>query len=174
MSATEIVILLALTGYAIYQQSRKHQIVGSQRFRLAIIYAIVGLVVGGMSLPNNFAAWGLLVLSIVLSIGVGLLRGRLTRVWAAADGNVYSQGTVLTISLFLGLVAAKFVIGTAAYFLHISDDGGFGEILIMIAIMVAFQAELIWRRARSLSPVSSGRSDADVTSPASYDRELVK
>jgi hypothetical protein len=43
----------------------------------------------------------------------------------------------------------------------ISDDGGFGEVLIMIAIMVAFQAELIWRRARTLGP-------------ASYDRELVK
>ena len=171
MSPTEIVILLALTGYAIYQQSRQHQVVGSQRFKLAIIYAIVGLVVGGMNMPKNAAAWGLLVLSIALSVGVGLLRGRLTRVWAAADGTVYSQGTALTIGLFLGLVATKFAIGTAAYFLHISDDGGFGEVLIMIAIMVAFQAQLIWRRAQSLSPVTSGPAssahrDADVTSPA--------
>jgi hypothetical protein len=184
MSPTEIVILLALTGYAIYQQSRQHRVVGSQRFKLAIIYAIVGLVVGGMNLPENAAAWGLLVLSVALSVGVGLLRGRLTRVWATADGTVYSQGTALTIGLFLGLVVAKFVIGTAAYFLHISDDGGFGEVLIMIAIMVAFQAQLIWRRAQSLSPVSggpvssghasSGRSDAGVARPAGYDRELVK
>ena len=179
MSPTEIVILLALTGYAIYQQSRQHQVVGSQRFKLAIIYAIVGLVVGGMNMPKNATAWSLLVLSIALSVGVGLLRGRLTRVWAAADGTVYSQGTALTISLFLGLVGTKFVIGTAAYFLHISDDGGFGEVLIMIAIMVAFQAQLIWRRAQSLSPVtsgpaSSGHRDADVTTPARYDRELVK
>lgn len=179
MSPTEIVILLALTGYAIYQQSRQHQVVGGQRFKLAIIYAIVGLVVGGMNMPKNATAWGLLVLSIALSVGVGLLRGLLTRVWAATDGTVYSQGTALTIGLFLGLVATKFVIGTAAYFLHISDDGGFGEVLIMIAIMVAFQAQLIWRRAQSLSPVtsgpaSSGHRDADVTSPAGDDRELVK
>jgi hypothetical protein len=81
--------------------------------------------------------------------------------------------------LFLGLVAAKFAIGTAAYFLHISDDGGFGEILIMIAIMVAFQAQLIWQRAQSLSPatsgpVSSGHRDAHVATPAADDRELVK
>jgi hypothetical protein len=184
MSPTEIVILLALTGYAIYQQSRRHQVVGSQRFKLAIIYAIVGLVVGGMNMPKNTAAWGLLVLSIALSVGVGLLRGRLTRMWATADGTVYSQGTALTIGLFLGLVAAKFAIGTAAYFLHISDDGGFGEILIMIAIMVAFQAQLIWQRAQSLSPatsspassgpVSSGHRDAHVATPAADDRELVK
>jgi len=173
MSPTEIIIILALTGYAIYQQTRKHQVTGQNRFKLAIIYGVVGLIVGGIYLPRNAAAWGLLVLSIALSAGVGLLRGRKTRVWAAADGHVYSQGTVLTISLFLGLVAAKFAIGTAAYFLHISDDGGFGEVLIMIAIMVAFQAELIWRRAQALSPIRSARPAGD-NRPADYDRELVK
>jgi hypothetical protein len=162
MSPTEIIIILALTGYAIYQQTRKHQVTGQNRFKLAIIYGVVGLIVGGIYLPRNAAAWGLLVLSIALSAGVGLLRGRKTRVWTAADGHVYSQGTVLTISLFLGLVAAKFAIGTAAYFLHISDDGGFGEVLIMIAIMVAFQAELIWRRAQALSPhTAAGVTDRE-------------
>jgi hypothetical protein len=174
VSPTEIIIILALTGYAIYQQTRQHQVTGQNRFKLAIIYGVVGLIVGGIYLPRNAAAWGLLVLSIALSAGVGLLRGRKTRVWAAADGKVYSQGTVLTIGLFLGLVAAKFAIGTGAYFLHISDDGGFGEVLIMIAIMVAFQAELIGRRARTLLPASSAPAVTDAAGPASYDRELVK
>ena len=169
MSPTEIIIILALTGYAIYQQTRRHQVTGQNRFKLAIIYAVVGLIVGGIYLPRNAAAWGLLVLSLALSAGVGLLRGRKTRVWAAADGKVYSQGTALTIGLFLGLVAAKFAIGTGAYFLHISDDGGFGEVLIMIAVMVAFQAELIWRRARSLPPVTAGQDGVDA-----IDRQLVK
>jgi hypothetical protein len=171
MSPTEIVLLLALTGYAIYQQTRRHQIDGKSRFKLAIIYGIVGLVVGGLHRPENAAAVGLLVLSVALSIVVGLLRGRYTRVWAGADGTAYSQGTPLTIGLFLGLVAAKFAIGTAAYFLHISDDGGFGEILIMIAIMVAFQAGLIWRRARALTPASPG---GDRLNAADRDGDLVK
>jgi hypothetical protein len=152
MSPTEIILLLALTGYAIYQQTRKHQVTGQNRFKLAIIYGIVGLVVGGLNMPANATAFGLLALSALLSIGVGLLRGKYTKVWAAADGKVYSQGTALTIGLFVALVAAKFAMGTAAYFLHISSDGGFGEVLLMIAIMVAFQAELIWRRARTLLP----------------------
>ena len=171
MSSTEILILLALTSYAIFQQTRRHQVIGNQRFKLAIIYGIVGLVVGGMNLPKNAAAVALLALSIALSVGVGLLRGRLTKVWAGADGAAYSQGTPLTIGLFLALVAAKFVIGTAAYFLHISDDGGFGEILIMIAIMVAFQAELIWRRARALTPVSPSGDRQDALD---RDGDLVK
>jgi len=91
---------------------------------------------------------------LALSVVVGLARGRLTCLWAQ-DGRVYSKGTPLTIGLFLGLVAAKFAIGTACYFLHISDDGGFGEVLVMIAIMIAFQAEIVWRRAKALGARAS-------------------
>src|ERR1700733_9171726 len=87
MSTTMLIIILALTGYAIYQQTRKHEVTGQNRFKLAIIYAVVGLIVGGIYLPKNAAAWGLLALSLALSAGVGLLRGRKTRVWAAADGK---------------------------------------------------------------------------------------
>jgi hypothetical protein len=87
-------------------------------------------------------------------------RGRLTRVWAdetSAERRVCSQGTAVTVALFLGMVVATFGLGTYAYFAHISDDGGFGEVLIMIAVMVAFQAELIWRRARALGARTSSR-----------------
>src|ERR1700761_3770426 len=97
MSPTEIIILLALTGYAIYMQSIKHEVVGAARFKLAIIYAVVGLIVGGMHVPTTVAAVTFLVISLGLSAVVGLARGRLTKVWAGADGHIYSQGTALTI-----------------------------------------------------------------------------
>jgi hypothetical protein len=158
MSLTEILILVAMIGYAIYRQTQRHEVIGSSRFKLAIIYAVVGLVVGGFSRPDTAAEWGLLAAGLGLSVVVGLTRGRWTRVWADdASGvrRVYSQGTALTVGLFLGMVAVKFGMGTYAYFNHISDDGGFGEILIMIAVMVAFQAELIWRRACALGARSS-------------------
>lgn len=156
MSPTQIVALLALTAYAIYRQSQRHEVTGSGRFKMAIIYAIVGLAVGGFSRPDGAAEWVLLVAGLALSVVVGLARGRLTRMWAETDDaghHVYAQGTPLTIGLFLGLVAVKFAMGTAAYFLHVSDDGGFGEVLFMIAIMVAFQAEIVWRRAQVLGAV---------------------
>jgi hypothetical protein len=79
---------------------------------------------------------------------------------ASGERKVYSQGTALTVGLFLGMVVAKFGLGTYAYFAHISDDGGFGEVLIMIAVMVAFQAELMWRRARPLGARTSSRQAA--------------
>jgi hypothetical protein len=164
MSPIEIVILVAMIGYAIYRQTRRHEIVGASRFKLAIIYAVIGVAVGGFSRPDSAGEWGLLIASLALSVVVGLARGRLTRVWADDDASgerkVYSKGTALTVGLFLGMVVAKFGLGTYAYFAHISDDGGFGEILIMIAVMVAFQAELIWRRARPLGAHTSSRQAA--------------
>jgi hypothetical protein len=162
VSITEILILVAMIGYAIYRQTQRHEVVGSSRFTLAIIYAVVGLAVGGFSRPDSAAEWGLLAASLVLSVAVGLARGRLTRVWAddvSGEPRVFSQGTARTVGLFLAMVVAKFGLGTYAYFAHISDDGGFGEILIMIAVMVAFQAELIWRRARAIGARALGPPD---------------
>jgi hypothetical protein len=154
MSPFEIVALLALVGYAIYRQTREHEVVGGSRFKLAIIYAIAGLLIGGFALPHSAAEVLVLGIGLALSVIVGLARGRLTRLWVQ-DGKAYSKGTPLTIGLFLGLVAAKFAIGTVCYFLKISDDGGFGEVLVMIAIMIAFQAEIVWRRARALGARAS-------------------
>jgi hypothetical protein len=166
VSPTEILILVAMIGYAIYRQTQRHEVVGSSRFKLAIIYAVVGVAAGGFSRPDGAAEWGLLAASLALSVVVGLARGRLTRVWTddtSGARRVYSQGTAITVGLFLGMVAVKFGLGTYAYFAHISDDGGFGEILIMIAVMVAFQAELIWRRARALGARTSSRPSALTT-----------
>jgi hypothetical protein len=153
MSPLEIVALLALTGYAIYKQTQRNEVVGSGRFKLPITYAVVAVLLGGISRPDGSAEWLLFGIGVALSVAVGLARGRLTRMWIETDGSgprVYSQGTALTVGLFVGLVSTKFAMGTIAYFNGVSDDGGFGEILLMIAVMVAFQAELIWRRAKAL------------------------
>ena len=117
MSITEILILVAMIGYAIYRQTQRHEVVGSSRFKLAVIYAVVGLVVGGFSRPDSAAEWGLLAASLALSVVVGVARGRLTRVWAdetAGERRVFSQGTAVTVALFLGMVVAKFGLGTYA------------------------------------------------------------
>ena len=53
--------------------------------------------------------------------------------------------------MFLGLVAVKFGLGVLAWFAHINDGAGFGEVLIMIAIMIAVQAQIVYRRAETLT-----------------------
>jgi hypothetical protein len=167
MSPLEILAVLALVGFAVYKQTKKQVVTGAGRFKLAITYAVVGLLVGGFAWPDGGWGWALLAIGLALSATVGYARGRLTPMWtetgdetdtegrgdADQDGpRVVSRGTALTIGLFLGLVAVKFALGVLAYFTGISDGGGIGEVLFMIAIMIGFQAEVMWRRAKTLLP----------------------
>lgn len=157
MTPIEIVAILALTAWAIYRQTRATKLsFDFGRFRMAIIYAVIGLIVGGFDLPSGWLGWVLIVAGLVLSFVVGLARGRYTKLWADDAGNIWSQGTALTIGLFVGLIAAKFALGVLAYFLHVDDGEGFGEVLILIAIMIAVQAEIVHRRALAMkTPVAA-------------------
>jgi hypothetical protein len=153
MSPVELTVIVAVVCYAVFQQTRRHQLHKGSRFKLAVIYGIVGLSVGGTHLPQTVLAVAFLALSLALSLGVGVARGRLTSVWREGDIE-FSQGTQLTVTLFLLMIAAKFALGTIAYLAHASQDGGVGEILLMLAIMMAIQAQLISKRAEALRGTS--------------------
>lgn len=168
MSATEIIAILALVAWSIYRQTRKTEVTADGRFKMAIIYAIVGVCVGGFDRPVGVAGYGMIVIGLALSLVVGLARGRLTRMWTDGQGRVFSQGTALTVGLFVALVAVKFALGVVAYFAHINDGAGFGEVLIMLAIMIAVQAQIVYRRAETLGYRASasqlGHGDQATTS----------
>lgn len=149
MTTTQILILIALTCWSVYKQTIRTEVNGKGRFKMAKIYGIVGLVVGGFYLPTDAIAWATVVLSVGASALVGVMRGNLTRL-SVEDGKVFSQGSALTIGLFLGLVAFKFLLGTWLYFNHPQPHNGFGEILVLIAIMVAVQAQIVWLRAQKV------------------------
>lgn len=152
MSPVEVVAILALTAWAVYRQTVVSEVTfGGARFTMAGIYAAVGLAVGGFDVPSGVAGWTMIAVGLALSLVVGLVRGRCTRLWVE-KGTVWRRGTALTVGLFLGLIAAKIALGTVAALWHVDDGAGFGEVLIMIAIMIAVQAELVARRARPLRP----------------------
>jgi hypothetical protein len=161
MSPIEIIALMALAGYAVYRQTTVSEVHEHGRFKLALIYAVVGIVVGGFALPHGAVTIGLLALSIALSAGVGLVRGYKTRLWRADDGRLLQRGTALTIALFVGLIAAKFGIGTYEYLAGLRDTAGFGEVMVMIAVMVAVQAQIVWIRARALDRGTDARSASE-------------
>ncbi len=156
MSPIEIIALIALSAFAVYRQTTVSEVRGHGRFTLAIIYAVIGLVVGGWVLPHTALSVGLLVLTLALSAVIGVARGYQTRIWRTDDGRVLQRGTALTIALFFGLILAKFGIGTYEYLIHLRDTAGFGEILVMIAVMVAVQSQIIWIRARRLIDGGTG------------------
>jgi hypothetical protein len=160
MSAIEILAILALVAWSVYRQTRTSPVTAKSRFKMAIIYTIVGLSVGGFDRPSGLIGYGMIAIGLALSLAVGLARGRLTRVWADTEGRVFSQGTAVTVALFLGLVAVKFGLGVLAWFAHINDGAGFGEVLIMIAVMIAVQAQIVYRRAETLTREGSHRVTA--------------
>ena len=108
--------------------------------------------VGGFALPHTATAAAFLVSGLVLGVvHVGVARGRLTRLWRdECDGRVYTRGTAVTIGLFLALVAVKCALGALAYVLHLDDGSGLGEVMVMIALMVGVQSQIVWTRARAL------------------------
>lgn len=161
MSPLEIAAIIALSGWAVYKQTIVTEVVMSRaRFKLAIIYAGAGLVVGGFDTPSGVAGWAMIATGLALSCVVGLIRGYRTTVWTA-DGKIWRRGTVLTVALFIALIAVKFGLGTAAYFWGIDDGAGFGEVLVMIAIMMAVQAQIIYIRVAQ-TPAST----ADASTPS--------
>ncbi|ANJ26147.1 hypothetical protein [Agromyces aureus] len=153
MQPIQLVLLLGMVVYAIVRQTRISTAGGPARFKLAFIYAGIGvasLLVGGWSPPEGLG-WLFLLGGIVLSAVVGVLRGRLTKVWVADDGQLLRQGTWLTVSLFVAVIAVKVALGVIAGFAGIADGSSFAEVLVIVAIMIAVQAEIVHRRARRLS-----------------------
>jgi len=156
MSILELVAITALVGYAVYKQTQTRVVSGRGRFRLAAIYAVIGGLFG-VAMPHDGAAVGLLMASIVVSLIIGAARGAYTRVWRGPDGQIRSRGTVVTISLLLALIASKFGLGAVAYAFGIHDSS-IGEILLMIGVSVAVQAEIVWRRAQQLAASTGPRA----------------
>jgi hypothetical protein len=145
MSTLELAAILALCGHSVYRQTRTSDVFGHYRFKMALIYGIVGLCIG-VRMPHTLVAEGLLVVSLAASAWVVVIRGRHTHIWRGDD----SRGTVFTVTMFLALIVFKFALGTVAYFAHVSYAASIGEILLMIGLMAGVQAELVWRRAKTM------------------------
>lgn len=94
---------------------------------------------------------------LLLSAVVGVTRGHLTNPRVTDETRILRRGNAITIALFVGLIATKFGLGAVASVEGIDDGAGFGEVLVMVAVMIAVQAEIIWRRAPALDAEESRR-----------------
>lgn len=154
MFVAEIVAIMAITAFAVGRQTVLTEVVTRNRFTPAIAYGIVGLVVGGFARPHGAIGYGLLVAGLVLSVVVGVIRGDRTDVWMELDGRIVRQGNAVTVLLFLGAVGAVLALDAISDIAGGSDiagDAGIGEIIVMIAVMVALQSEIVHRRRQRLA-----------------------
>ena len=153
MHPVQLVVVFAMIVYAVYKQTRVAPAAGPGRFKMAVIYAVVGissLAASGWQSPDG-AGWLFLVGGIVLSVLVGVARGYLTRVWVDAEGRSWRQGTALTISLFVVVVVVKVGLGVIAVGAGVHDGSSFGEVLLVVAVMIAAQIEIVHRRVLALA-----------------------
>ncbi|WP_223623772.1 hypothetical protein [Microbacterium sp. EST19A] len=154
MNLIQLVFLAAMVSYAIYRQTRVGPAGGAGRFKMALIYGGVGLVslgVSGWVLPGDSGGWVVLAIGIALSAVVGVARGLLTRVWTDENGDVLRQGTWLTVSLFIAMIITKIAITVFAQLSGIQTGSSFAQILLVVAIMIAVQAEIVHRRGQRLT-----------------------
>ncbi len=56
MTALQIAIVIALTGRAVFKQTRVSDVADIGRHRLAITYAVAGVIAGGFSPPTGVTA----------------------------------------------------------------------------------------------------------------------
>jgi hypothetical protein len=144
MPITATVALGAVLAiFTVYHQIRPRRVHASTDFTLAAGYTVLGLTVGGFTAP--FGARATVILTA--TVGLGLLRGRLTRVWMTPNGQVLRKdGVVVTIGLLVGPLAA-----TALYIScdrrGIASRIGPGELLVVTAFTLIAQASLVRTRA---------------------------
>lgn len=151
MFVLEIVAVGALTALAVYRQTVLSEVATTNRFTPAISYGIAGPVVAGFALPHGAVGYLTTAVGLVLSAVAGVVRGYRTLIWMEPDGRIVRQGTAVTILLFLGPVAAAVAMGVLSYLAGLSDGPGFGEVVVMIAIMAACESEIVYRRRQKLA-----------------------
>ena len=153
MSTTQSILLLGMVVYAIYRQTHTGEVKAQGRFKVALIYAAITVLSArqeGWTLPQGIG-WAFLLAGIGLSAAVGTARGVLTLVWIDAEGRCMKKGTWQTVVLFLGMLVVKVGMGTFAGFHHIRDGASFPQVLAIVTVMVAVQAEIVFRRAQALT-----------------------
>ncbi|MFS0911198.1 hypothetical protein AB3M89_05360 [Microbacterium sp. 179-I 3D2 NHS] len=154
MNAVQLVFLAGMVGFAIYRQTRVGPAGGPGRFTMALLYGAIGLMsvaLTGWVLPGDSRGWLVLATGIALSAVVGVARGLLTRVWTDENGRALRQGTWLTVSLFVAMILAKIAITVFAQLSGIPTGSSFAQVLLIVAVMIAVQAEIVHRRAQRLT-----------------------
>jgi uncharacterized membrane protein YfcA len=156
MTTVEIVAIAALESVAVYKQTKARVFKGRHRLAAAAMYALVGVLLG-VELPRDAAAFGVIAVSVGVSVAVGAFGGRHIRLWRDRGGRVYSRGTALTIALLIGLLGFKLGAGWLAALAHLRYHSSIGEILLMIGVMLAVENYVVWRRVQRLRARSGTR-----------------
>jgi hypothetical protein len=117
-------------------------------FKLPLMFVGIGLLVqSGPLVPSGSGAALALTISVVASVLFGIWRDVAIPVWTAPDGSWMSKGNRLTITLWIALIAFKFLLGTVASITGWFPVETITEIFITLGLSFAVQNYVVARRS---------------------------
>jgi hypothetical protein len=144
---TFFIILAALLGWSLSRQMREHAVTREGLIKLPLIFGGIGLLsLSASDMPHGSLAVVEVIVSVGLSVGLGMVRGALMPTWRGEAGQWMTRGNRTTIALWVGLVASKFVIGAIGSITGLYSSTGTGEIFLILGLSFAAQNYILARR----------------------------
>ncbi|MFD4671499.1 DUF1453 domain-containing protein [Lentzea sp. NPDC058450] len=154
MNATaEIVLIAAAIIYVMARRLMGEPAVGKRLLLLPVILGLIGLT---QTTPNGL---GFLLVSVVLSVAFGVLRGLTIRTYEQ-NGIVMLRYTAMTVVLWVASIAARFAVGFALApsgaqgngLMLVVGAGLLAEGLVVMSKAVRHGGQVVWAKGRAGAP----------------------
>ena len=154
------VVLAVLLPWSLYRQMQEHTVSRGSLIKLPLVFVGIGLLVqSGPLVPGGSGAALALTISVAASVLFGIWRGVAIPVWTAPDGSRMSKGNRLTITLWIALIAFKFLLGTVGSITGWFPVETISEIFITLGLSFAVQNYVVARRSIN-QPLPAHRATA--------------
>jgi hypothetical protein len=154
------IVLAVLLPWSLYRQMQENPVSRGSLLKLPLIFVGIGLLVqSGPLVPSGSGVAVALTISVAASVLLGIWRGAAIPVWTTRDGTWMSKGNRLTITLWIALVALKFLLGTVGSITGWFPVETITEIFITLGLSFAVQNYVVARRTIN-QPLPAHRATA--------------
>ena len=156
MNASTVADVLLIVAAVVWVLARQVQL-ARVKPRLLVLAPLVLAYFGIRALPastwHKGADLGLLAVSAVISIALGLSRGQTINVWREDDGTWWRRGSMRTLALWGALIVARGLLyGVDAAAGH-REASGLGAVLVTLALSFAAQNTVTALRMNAAPPL---------------------
>ncbi|CAL9420296.1 hypothetical protein SUDANB145_01835 [Streptomyces sp. enrichment culture] len=169
----DALVIVAVIGLVVSRQFRPSRLNTEKRWwTLPVVLALVALRQPGLlGAGHHTASAALLVMELLLGAAVGAGLAWTTRIWAEADGTVWSKGSKATAAVWgVGITVrvAMFLLGSV---LGVHQDTP-ALLLALAATLLARSATLAWR-LRTVRPMAPSAASYGADASWSTRKECV-